>query len=131
MSTFQPRDLWEASQYDRGVDVPNYCKHCGQRRDEHFNGACPNADGSAPPWPVRTRKHVAGCPKEADPRNETCDCEHLHGAATSRRNNPADIAKLLRAIAGGTQARESKQDIIFNAAAELLDEMAGMLKTAR
>lgn len=36
-------------------------------------------------------------------------------------NDPAVIAKLLRAIAGGTNAQKHGQDIILNAAADLLD----------
>jgi hypothetical protein len=36
-------------------------------------------------------------------------------------NDTKTIAKLLRAIAGGSDARESKHDVIFTAAADLLD----------
>lgn len=39
-------------------------------------------------------------------------------------NDPATIAKLLRAIANGTDAKASKHDIIFNAAAEWLELLA-------
>lgn len=38
-------------------------------------------------------------------------------------NNPAVICKLLRAIAGGTDAKASKHDVIFNAAADIIEKL--------
>jgi hypothetical protein len=38
------------------------------------------------------------------------------------KNDPKVIAKLLRAMAGGTNAKKYQHDIIFNAAADLLEE---------
>jgi hypothetical protein len=39
-------------------------------------------------------------------------------------NDPAIIAKLLRAISNGSDAKALKQDVIFNAAAEWLELLA-------
>lgn len=39
-------------------------------------------------------------------------------------NSPAALAKLLRAIAGGSDAQATKHDAIFNAAAEWLEILA-------
>lgn len=36
-------------------------------------------------------------------------------------NNPRDIVKLLRAIATGTDAQEKKHDVIFLAAADMIE----------
>lgn len=41
-------------------------------------------------------------------------------------NPPHTIAKLLRAIAGGTEAKAMKHDVIFTAAADLLDKQAAL-----
>lgn len=42
------------------------------------------------------------------------------------RNDPKTIAKLLRAIASGSDAKQSQHDIIFRAAADLLDGSQSM-----
>jgi hypothetical protein len=43
-------------------------------------------------------------------------------------NDPIVLAKLLRAIAGGTDAQASGHDLIFNAAAELLEQYAEAIR---
>ena len=42
--------------------------------------------------------------------------------------NYESVPKLLRAMAGGTDAQKSRQDVIFNAAAQLIDENAAIMK---
>lgn len=42
-------------------------------------------------------------------------------------NDPRILSKILRAIASGTQAQESRQDIIFNAAALELDRLVAVV----
>lgn len=37
-------------------------------------------------------------------------------------NDPKVVARLLRAIAGGTDAQKSKQDVILNIAADMLEK---------
>lgn len=46
-------------------------------------------------------------------------------------NDPAVICKLLRAMAGGTDAKASKQDVIFNAAAEIIEKLLDEIQEAR
>lgn len=41
-------------------------------------------------------------------------------------NDPKTIAKLLRAVASGEEAKASKHDLIFKAAADLLDSNQNM-----
>ena len=41
-----------------------------------------------------------------------------------------DLPKLLRAIAGGTLAKENKHNIIFNAAADEIDELWDIVNTS-
>lgn len=43
-------------------------------------------------------------------------------------NEPAVIVKLLRAIASGTNAMQDKHDIIFRAAADLIETQAATIK---
>lgn len=46
-------------------------------------------------------------------------------------NNPKEIAKLLRAMANGTDAQKNKHDIIFKAAAERLEQSVPLEATLR
>lgn len=34
---------------------------------------------------MSVRFHEAGCPKEADPRNETCDCDRIRESVLLRK----------------------------------------------
>ena len=42
---------------------------------------------------------------------------------TGMYNDPEVLAKLLRAVANGTDAKVSRHDVVFNAAAEMIEEM--------
>lgn len=46
-------------------------------------------------------------------------------------NDPATISRLLRAIAGGANAQASKHDVIFNAAADMIDKACARLSVCR
>lgn len=52
--------------------------------------------------------------------------------STDQKNAaPGTLAKLLRAIAAGSDARASRHDIIFNAAADALDRLLEGQKASR
>lgn len=64
------------------------------------------------------------------------DAIYMHGIAVTRcsdivekanrrtENSPAVVAKLLRAIAAGSDAKVTQHDVILNAAAKMLDTLA-------
>lgn len=67
------------------------------------------------------RKRIANLEAERDDLRSL-----LHKLRAATQKNPdlerQDLPMLLRAIARGTQAQENKHDIVFNAAAHLIEE---------
>lgn len=76
---------------------------------------------------MRPSRHVVGAlaprswkrPSHTFPRVAVRSCSAM---PELKPNDPKVIARLLRAIAGGTDAKKSKQDIILNVAADMLEK---------
>lgn len=66
--------------------------------------------------------HLIGCPKEADPRNETCDCERLSKLRTPIMSIE-EITALLRAQAELRSQENDEAGVLLRHADEIEAEV--------